>query len=901
MSAPRVGLLALALALGIPATGVGQAVRAAGAPGTYQVVAVRAPVSLSADRNVTFQVLPDGTAPVLGRLHGELAAGSDADRVVVLTVGVPAAARAGRQEVARVRFSGAAGSAIEVPVEVDVARVRRASLVVAQALFATRVGGRVALRYRLTNTGNAVDSFSVRATGPARWPAVPARGYVLQAGTLAEAEVTLTVPRGASTGSSPVQFVVSNGAGEMTRARATVEVVDDGPRRGEQAWLVTPGVATVLGDTAPARPVFGLDLEGPVANSVRLYGHLVQSAGLDAAHLWGLARVGYFPGTSFLSLTGPRWRLTGGHTTQTFSDVTGANFWGSGAAFSYTDPRWSAATLLGAPVIASAGTANGGSGHLLGTQFGFDVGGGWVRGTATDAIEAIPGGRELRALGVGATSPPLYAGTLVSAELAQRWFAAGQGLGWLAEAKRVGDDGTSLFLRYTHAPGGSAAFAPARDMLTVYGARRLAAGIALNAGLWAARDTSPAFNRLASSGWSVAPQFALTEWATLEVEARSSRFEATDTLGTFGNSETDGRVGLTARLGRLLGTGSATVGRATRTTAFAGGGSIAPSADHVELSGAVQWASPGGVLGATADYQQNGPGVGFVPRQYSVGLRVDAVPLPGYGAALLDAGVQRYDWFGARPGATVVRLGLRAPVPGTLVVRLDAEHNPLFLAAASSGWNFVLKLERPIVVRARPATMAGMVYEDLNANGRRDAGEPAVTGALVRRGGESVITDANGGFRFFRQTDVPAELDESSLPFGLVASPANQPLRGERRVEIGVTPTAPVVVHLVLTVPQGEPAPRVDLRGAAVYARDADGNVWSARADSSGTAVFHALPPGQYRIDLDLTGLKEPLLIRGELPGFGVEAGREVPALTIPLYPRPIRFSPQRPGGPGRS
>src|SRR3989454_12388593 len=106
---------------------------------------------------------------------------------------------------------------------------------------------------------------------------------------------------------------------------------------------------------------------------------------------------------------------------------------------------------------------------------------------------------------------------------------------------------------------------------------------------------------------------------------------------------TDGRVGLTARLGRLLGTGSATVGRATRTTAFAGGGSIAPSADHVELSGAVQWASPGGVLGATADYQQNGPGVGFLPRQYSVGLRVDAVPLPGYGAALLDAGVQRYD------------------------------------------------------------------------------------------------------------------------------------------------------------------------------------------------------------------------------------------------------------------
>src|SRR2546425_5616583 len=129
-------------------------------------------------------------------------------------------------------------------------------------------------------------------------------------------------------------------------------------------------------------------------------------------------------------------------------------------------------------------------------------------------------------------------------------------------------------------------------MLTVYGARRLAAGIALNAGLWAARDTSPAFNRLGSSGWSVAPQFALTEWATLEVEARSSRFEATDTLGTFGNSETDGRVGLTARLGRLLGTGSATVGRAPPTTPFAGGGSHAPRPHPRAVRGAGQGGAP---------------------------------------------------------------------------------------------------------------------------------------------------------------------------------------------------------------------------------------------------------------------------------------------------------------------
>ena len=61
MSAPRVVPL-LALALGAAATAGAQAVRAAGAPGTYQVVAVPVPAALPADRSVAFQILPSGTA-----------------------------------------------------------------------------------------------------------------------------------------------------------------------------------------------------------------------------------------------------------------------------------------------------------------------------------------------------------------------------------------------------------------------------------------------------------------------------------------------------------------------------------------------------------------------------------------------------------------------------------------------------------------------------------------------------------------------------------------------------------------------------------------------------------------------------------------------------------------------
>src|SRR2546427_8955275 len=88
-----------------------------------------------------------------------------------------------------------------------------------------------------------------------------------------------------------------------------------------------------------------------------------------------------------------------------------------------------------------------------------------------------------------------------------------------------------------------------------------------------------------------------TLFRSLEVEAHSSRFEATDTLGTFGNSETDGRVGLTARLGRLLGTGSATVGRATHHPARGRGRHRAPRPPRgVERRGAVGVA-PGGPRG----------------------------------------------------------------------------------------------------------------------------------------------------------------------------------------------------------------------------------------------------------------------------------------------------------------
>jgi hypothetical protein len=61
-------------------------------------------------------------------------------------------------------------------------------------------------------------------------------------------------------------------------------------------------------------------------------------------------------------------------------------------------------------------------------------------------------------------------------------------------------------------------------------------------------------------------------------------------------------------------------------------------------------------------------------------------------------------------------------------------------------------------------------------------------------------------------------------------------------------------------------------------------------------ALLHALPPGHYHIELDLTELPIPLIVRGPLPDFTIDPSVTVPPIVIPLYPRPIRlFDPNNP------
>jgi hypothetical protein len=124
----------------------------------------------------------------------------------------------------------------------------------------------------------------------------------------------------------------------------------------------------------------------------------------------------------------------------------------------------------------------------------------------------------------------------------------------------------------------------------------------------------------------------------------------------------------------------------------------------------------------------------------------------------------------------------------------------------------------------------------------------------------------------------------------VIANPAvpAQPRRAGA-IEFSVIPTTQVDVRLVPSADSSGRLPHVDLNGIPLQAFDAAGNAWSARTDASGLAHFYALPPGRYRMQVDVSGLREPVRV-GPAPVFTVEVNRPVPVQTVPLFPRPIKL-----------
>jgi hypothetical protein len=233
------------------------------------------------------------------------------------------------------------------------------------------------------------------------------------------------------------------------------------------------------------------------------------------------------------------------------------------------------------------------------------------------------------------------------------------------------------------------------------------------------------------------------------------------------------------------------------------------------------------------------------------------------------------------------------PIVNGLAFEVDAERNSIFHATSGKvPWIVGVRIEHSLAVPMlrRPGT-SGYIFDDRNGNQRRDAGEPGVSGVVVRRGAETTVSDANGRYRVAGDVSKPVTIDEASLPDGWTAT-------GTQHADLGISLTTSAEVELVVAPRSGISSVQVDLAAAHVIARDSSGREWMARMSGPTTATFESLPVGSYSLGFDLSELSEPLIPRAPIPTLVVN-GKDSKSITITLDPRPIRIwkAPAQSGG----
>src|SRR5438132_609309 len=206
---------------------------------SYRVVSVAVPAELQASAEVTYEVVPTGTAPIISRRQGTLVPARD--HAVLVTLGVPVDAPAGSTRLAFVVFSAPDVTPIRTPINLDVDPSVRIAASADRRVQGAHPGDRVELHFDVKNVGNVTDTVVLSVSAPTGWEAIieGARDTVLTLGATAERTVRVTVPPTAGEGASSVDLVVSSRRGEeRVRATTSIEVTATrGPRQADGLML----------------------------------------------------------------------------------------------------------------------------------------------------------------------------------------------------------------------------------------------------------------------------------------------------------------------------------------------------------------------------------------------------------------------------------------------------------------------------------------------------------------------------------------------------------------------------------------------------------------------------------------------------------------------------------------
>ena len=861
-------------------------VTVAGAPRSYQVVSIPVPDAMAQLSDIQLVIIPRGEFVVLGPRSRDLNPRGQRKARMAVTIGIPASALAGRVVAAEARFSALGSATLVVPIEVDVSLVRKILLREAKASLNAQAGSDVILPLEIVNAGNALETIRPELDLPTGWVTreVHQASLVLSPGETSKRSVRLKVPSLSSTGSSFVHVVLLGGRDTLAAETMTVEVFNSSSIGRESGPLITSAVSQAIDENGRPNRLLTLNATGALFDSVHVDARMSQGSVLGGAASNAFAHLGTYQSSASVNFTAPSAQLSFGNTGTSFSDVTGLYPYGQGALLHLQHPTWS---FLGFGAASMTQPAFPQRKPMLGVRADHQVGVAQLNASVTHLEDAGPSPRKLDAAGLGA-AVPVFLGSTLKAEVAERRFQGGDGIGWSSELERIAGEGNEQ-LRVTHAPGGSDAFARATNEVVANVTERVFSRGLLSASAWRTIDETAVFTGLKSNGMSLRPQLTVIGGTTVALEARTYEFDANSRSttagqgGAFGSKEQQLGIGLSSYLHQYYVNTSAYLGNVTRTVTPLGLAMVTDRTPRNYWTTNAGWSGAAGVVELQMRIEETRDRGGFVNQQSLFGIRGEQVVMPWLGGVRGEGELQRVNGFGDEK-SSIIRAGLAVPIVSGFAIKIDAERNSIFHSMSGKvPWVLGVRFEHALVVpMLRTPGSSGYVYEDLNGNQRRDEGEPGVAGAVVRRGAESATADANGKYRLGGDGRQPITIDEASLPDGWSSN-------GAPHGDLGVTLSTSAEVELVVAPRSGIAAVQVDLSKARVIARDSAGREWVAAMTGPTTATFQSLPVGAYKLDFDLSDLSEPLVPRTPIPTLLI-AGKESKSITITLDPRPIRM-----------
>jgi hypothetical protein len=857
-----------------------------GAPRSYQVVSIPVPDAMMGLSDVQLVIIPRGDFVVLGPRSRDINPRTQLKTRLAVTMGIPANALAGRIVAAEARFSALGSPTLVVPIEIDVSLVRKIMLHEIPAPLNAQAGSDVTLPLEIVNAGNAVESIRPELDLPAGWAMrdVHQASFSLPPGETSKRRVRLKVPTLSSTGSSFIHVVLLGGRDTLAAQTMTVEVFNSSTIGRESGPMITSAVSQAIDENGRANHLLTLSASGALFDSVRVEARLSQGSVQGGAASNAFAHLGSYQSSASVNLTAPSGDLGLGNTGTSFSEVTGLYPYGQGVLLHLEHPSWS---FLGLGAASMTQPAFPQRKPMLGVRIEHQAGVAQLNATATHLEDNGPSPRKLDAVGIG-TAVPVFLGSTLKAEVAERRFASGDGIGWSSEIERLAGGGNEQ-LRVTHAPGGADAFARATNEVLANVTERVLSRGMVSASAWRTADATAVFSGIKSNGMSLRPQLTLLRGTTLAVEARTYEFDATSRStiagqgGGFGSKEQQLGLGLSTYLRQYYLNTSAYLGNVTRTVSPLGLATVTDRTPRNYWTSNAGWSGAGGVLELQMRIEQTRDRGGFVNQQSLLGIRGEQVVVPWFGGMRAEGELQRVNGFGAER-SSIARAGLAVPITSGFAIKIDAERNSIFHSTSGRvPWIMGVRLEHSLVMpMLRTPGSTGYVYEDLNGNQRRDDGEPGVAGAIVRRGGESAVADASGKYRVGGDSRQPITIDEASLPEGWSAI-------GAAHGDLGVTLSTSAEVELVVAPRSGFAPVQIDLSKARLIARDSSGREWIGLMTGPTTATFQSLPVGTYKLDFDLSDLSEPLVPRAPVPLL-IVTSKETRSITITLDPRPVRM-----------